>query len=428
MNTLLIKNAIFSDKSKKDIYIENGYIVKISKRINKKANKEINCYGKKAILPGLINGHTHSGMSFLQGYADDLPLKEWLEKKIWPAEQKMDSEDIYWATKLACLKMIKTGTSCLNDMYRMPKVAVKAITEMGLRAVIGLLLIDIEPEGSKRVIEKNWEIFKTHNYKNISFSVTPHAIYTVCKKNLIWAKNFAKENNLLIHIHLSETEKEVNDCIKKHGMRPVEYLDDIGFLGENCLLAHSIWLSTKEINILKKRKCSVIYNPCSNMKLSSGIFPYSELNKAGINICLGTDSSASNNNLDLFEEMKFASLLQKVYNKDSSAMSAKETFKTATQNIAKALKINTGELRVGKLADLMLIDLKGICLTPNYDILSNIVYSCNGDCVSDVICNGEILMRNRQVKDEDKIIKQAQKRIKKIFSKNKGRGKRKTKH
>ena len=419
MNTLLIKNAIFLDKSKKDVYIKNGHIVQIAHRINKKAGKEINCYGEKAILPGLINGHTHSGMSFLQGYADDLPLKEWLEKKIWPIEAKMNSEDMYWAMKLSCLKMIKTGTTCFNDMYWTPEMDIKAITEMGIRAVIGLTLIDIAPEGDKKVIETNWETFKGQGYKNISFSIAPHSVYTVCKKNLIWAKDFAKKNNLLLHIHLSETEKEVNDCVKKYKMRPVEYLDSIGFLNKNCLLAHSIWLSSNEIKILKKRECNVIYNPCSNMKLGSGIFPYFALNKAGVNICLGTDGSASNNNLDLFEEMKFASLLQKVYNKNSAIMSAKKTFEITTQNVAKALRINTGKIMVGKLADLILIDLKNICLKPNHNILSNIVYSCNGNCVSDVICNGKILMRNRKVKDEDKIIEQAQKRIKKLFNKKK---------
>jgi len=426
-NALLIKNVILLDKSKKDIYVENGYIIQIADKINKKVRNKINCYGKKAILPGLINGHAHSGMSFLQGYADDLPLKEWLEKKIWPAEKKMNPEDIYWAIKLACLKMIKTGTTCFNDMYWMPRIAIKAITEMGLRAVIGLPLIDIMPGGDKKVIERNWETFKIYDYKNISFSIAPHAIYTVCKPNLIWARDFAKKNNLLLHIHLSETEKEVNDCVRKYGMRPVEYLDKIGFLSKNCVLAHSIWLSDKEINILKIRKCSVVYNPCSNMKLGSGIFPYSKLSKANVNICIGTDSSASNNNLDLFEEMKFASLLQKAYNKDSAIMSAKKIFDITTQNAAKALRINTGTIKIGKLADLILIDLKNICLTPNHNLLSNVVYSCNGDCVSDVICNGKVLMRNRRIKNENEIIRQAQKRIKKLFNKDKGRSKKKNK-
>jgi len=427
-NTLLVKNAIFLDKSKKDIYVQDGLIIKIANKINKKADKVIDCCGEKAVLPGLINGHTHSGMSFLQGYADDLPLKEWLEKKIWPIEKKMDSEDIYWAMKLSCLKMIKTGITCFNDMYWRPGIDIKAITEMGMRAVVGLTLIDIVPEGDKEVIETNWKIFKGKGHDNISFSIAPHAIYTVNKNNLIWAKNFAQKNNLLIHIHLSETENEVKNCIKKYKLRPVEYLDSIGFLNKNCILAHTIWLSSKEIEILKIRKCTVVYNPCSNMKLGSGIFPYSALNKAGVNICLGTDSSASNNGLNLWEEMKFASLLQKVKERDASLLPIKKVFDMATKNVARALNIKTGEIKEGCLADLILIDLKNINLIPNHNLLSNLVYAGQGNWVSDVICNGKVLMRNYKIKGEDEIIKKAKTRIKKLFNNNKGRIKKKIKY
>jgi len=423
-NTLLIKNAIFLDKSKKDIYIENGCITKIVNKINKKAEKEINCYNKKVILPGLINSHTHSGMSFLQGYADDLPLKTWLEKKIWPIEKKMDSEDIYWAMKLACLKMIKTGTTCFNDMYWSPKINIKAITEMGIRAVVGLTFIDDIIGGDiKRILEKNWEILKKQKHTNVSFTIAPHAIYTVSKKNLIWAKNFAEKNNLLIHIHLSETEIEVKNCIKKHKLRPVEYLDSIGFLSKKCLLAHAVWLSPKEIDILKRRKCNVIYNPCSNMKLGSGIFPYPDLDKAKINICLGTDGSASNNSLNLWEEMKFASLLQKVSKNDACLLPIQKVFSMITKNAAQALNIKAGEIKEGNLADLILIDMDNINLIPNHNLLSNLVYTGQGNWVSDVICNGKILMRNYKIKGENEIIEKSQKRIKKLFSKSKGRNK-----
>ena len=426
MNTLLIKNAIFSDKSKKDVYIEDGHITKIVSRISRKAKNEIDCSGKKAILPGLINCHTHSAMSFLQGYADDLPLKEWLEKKIWPLEAKMTEKDIYWATKLACLKMIKTGTTCFNDMYWFPEMSIKAIREMGLRVVVGFVLMDNKKEeGSVRNIEKNWQLFQKQKFRNITFSIAPHSIYTVSRKNLIWAKDFAQENKLLIHIHLSETEQEVRDCLKKHKLRPVEYLDSIGFLNKNCLLAHTVWLSAQEIKILEKRKCNVIYNPCSNMKLGSGIFPYPALNQAGVNICLGTDGSASNNSLDLWEEMKFASLLQKINQRDSRILPVKKVFELATKNAAKALNIRAGEVKEGKIADFILIDLKNINLIPNHNLLSNLIYAGQGNWVSDVICNGKVLMRNHRIKGENEIIEQTQTRIKKLFNKNKGRNKRK---
>jgi len=259
--------------------------------------------------------------------------------------------------------------------------------------------------GDKENIERYWKIFKKKKLKTVNFSVAPHSIYTVSPENLIWAKNFAKRNKLPLHIHISETKEEVRDCLKKYGVRPVEYLDKIGFLGDRCVLAHSIWLSDKEIKILAKKNCSVVYCPCSNMKLASGIFPYSKLKKAGANICLGTDGAASNNNLDLFEEMKFGSLLQKSQERNPTVAPAGEILDCATVNGAKALGIDHGRIQEGKLADLILVDLNQTCLTPGYNLISDLVFSCNGGCVSDVICNGKILMREQKIKGESEILK-----------------------
>ena len=400
--SILIKNVILNGE-RRDILIEGNKIEKIGKNLNLRADEKIDGKEQKAVLPGLINCHCHSAMTLFRGYADDLPLKEWLEKKIWPLEAKLTKEDVYWGTKLACLEMIKTGTTCFNDMYWSEEASVEAAEEMGIRAKIGLVVLDFLPMGKRENIEKYWKAFKKRKFKTVTFSIAPHSIYTVSKESLIWAKNFAKKNNLLLHIHLSETEKEVKDCQKKYKLRPVEYLNKIGFLNQDCILAHSIWLSEKEIKILTQRRCNVVYNPCSNMKLASGIFPYRKIRKAGINICLGTDGPASNNNLDLFEEMKFGTLLQKVKEKDPTVASASEIFEIATKNGAKALKINAGEIRVGKLADLILIDLNQVCLIPGHNLISDIVYSCSGGCVSDVIVNGKILMRDRKVKGEEKI-------------------------
>jgi len=400
--SILIKNVILNGK-RRDILIEGNKIEKIGKNLNLRADEKIDGKEQKAVLPGLINCHGHSAMTLFRGYADDLPLKEWLEKKIWPLEAKLNREDVYWGTKLACLEMIKTGTTCFNDMYWSEEASVEAAEEMGIRAKIGLVVLDFLPMGKRENIEKYWNIFKRRKFKTVTFSIAPHSIYTVSKESLVWAKNFAKKNNLLLHIHLSETEKEVKDCQKKYRLRPVEYLNKIGFLNQDCILAHSIWLSEKEIKILTQRRCNVVYNPCSNMKLASGIFPYKKIRKAGINICLGTDGPASNNNLDLFEEMKFGALLQKVKEKDPTVASASEIFEIATKNGAKALRINAGEIRVGKLADLILIDLNQVCLIPGHNLISDIVYSCSGTCVSDVIVNGKVLMRDRKVKGEGKI-------------------------
>ena len=391
--TLLLKNIILNNK-KQDIFIKENKIEKIGKNLNLRADEKIDGKGEKAVLPGLINCHTHAAMSLFRGQADDLPLEKWLEK-IWALEKKLTEKDIYQGTKLACLEMIKTGTTCFNDMYWHPEAAVQAIEETGIRAVVGLTLLDSLPMGKKENAEKYWRKFKKRKFETITFSIAPHSIYTVSKENLIWAKNFAKRNNLILHIHLSETEKEVQDCLKKHKMRPVEFLDKIGFLSKNCVLAHSIWLSDKEIKILKKRNCSVVYNPCSNMKLASGIFPYQKFQNNEVNITLGTDGSASNNNLDLFEEMKFGALLQKISEMNPLVAPALEIFNTATKNGAKALKINSGAIKKGKLADLILIDLNNICLSPKNKLIPNLIYSCLGNCVSDVICDGKILMRNK---------------------------------
>jgi 5-methylthioadenosine/S-adenosylhomocysteine deaminase len=312
--------------------------------------------------------------------------------------------------------MIKTGTTCFNDMYWYPEAAIEATKEMGLRAMIGLVMTDFLPIGSKENVKKLYQKLTEARPLSdfIRLAIAPHSIYTVSKENLVWAKNYAKKENLILHIHLSETEEEVKNCFKKYKMRPVEYLDKINFLGKNCILAHSTWLNNKEIEILARRKCSVVYNPCSNMKLASGIFSYKKLKDAGVNIILGTDGAASNNSLDMFLEMKFASLLQKVKELDPTAAPAKEIFKIATKNGAKALKIDAGEIKEGKLADLILVDLNQISLQPGHNLSSDIVYSATGNCVSDLICNGKILMRDRKIEEEEKIKKEATKRAKNL--------------
>ena len=312
--------------------------------------------------------------------------------------------------------MIKTGTTCFNDMYWYGEPIIEAVKEMGIRAMIGPLIIDFDKErGGLESFKKLYNNFKSKKFDTIQLAVAPHSVYGVSKENLIWAKNFAKKNSLILHIHLSETEEEVDECVKKYKVRPVEFLDKIGFLGRNCLLAHSIWLDDTEIKTLKRKECSVVYCPCSNMKLSSGFFPYKKLKKSEVNICLGTDGAASNNNLDLFEEMKFGTLLQKINERKPTIAPASEIFKIVTKNGAKSLKINAGEIKEEKLADLILVDLSQIQLKPGYNLISDITYSANGNCISDVICNGRILMRDRKIEEEEKIVKKTSALIKKLI-------------
>ena len=417
--SLILKNVVLDGK-KKDIYIEGNEIKKIGNNLNLKAEAKIDGKGEKAVLPGLINCHTHAAMTLFRGYGEDMTLNDWLKKKIWPLEAKLTEEDVYWGTKLACLEMIKTGTTCFNDMYWLEEASAIASEEMGVRAVIGLTVLDFLKTGTKDKSDKQRDILKKGKFNIIKFSIGPHAIYKVSKENLIWAKNFAKKNNLLFHMHVSETEKEVRSCQKKYKLRPVEFLEKIGVLDENTILAHAVWLSDKEIKILAKRKCSVVYNPCSNLKLAvGGIFPYKKIKENNVNVCLGTDGAASNNNLDLFEEMKIGALLQKHREKNPLIANVKEVFNWVTINGARALKINAGKIKEGKLADLILIDLKKTFFSPGHNFLSDIIYSAPGTSVSDSICNGRILMRNGEIEGERGIIKRATKIAENLVKKTK---------
>ena len=382
------------------------------------ATEIINAKGA-VIMPGLINAHTHAAMSLFRGYADDLPLRDWLEKKIWPLETKLTKKDVYWGTKLAILEMIKSGTTCFNDMYWSEEASVDSAGETGIRAMIGLVLMDFLPMGGKENIEKYWNIFKDKKFKTISFSIAPHSIYTVSSENLIWAKDFAKKNNLIFHIHLSETEKEVEDCIKKYRKRPVEYLDGLEILDEKFVGAHGIWLNPNEIEILKKRKAKIVHCPKSNMKLASGVARVAKMLGENITVGLGTDSAASNNNLDMFSEMDFSAKLAKVYEKNPEVLKAEEVIKMATINGARALSLGKliGSLEAGKKADIIIIDFQKPHLIPIYNnIYSHLVHSACGADVKDVIIDGRVVMRDRKVLsvDEEEVFQRVKEIVNKI--------------
>ncbi len=408
--SILIKNVLLNNKEQ-DIFIEDNKIVKIGK-LNEKAEFKISGKGKAAI-PSFINSHTHAAMTLMRGYADDMVVLDWLKNKIWPLEGKLTNKDLYWGTKLACLEMIKSGTTFFNDMYFFKggkDDAIQAAVESGVRMMAGHVLLDFDP--AKR--EKEWRIQKDiTNYVNklnnprITVAINPHSIYAVSKESLLWCKEFADKNKLLLHIHLSESKQEVEDCKKKHNKTPVEYLNELKFLGPNVIACHSVWINEKEIQILKKNDVKIAHNPVSNMKLSSGVFPYALMKKTGLNISLGTDGCASNNNLDMIEEMKVASVLQKLNSNDPTLLSAKEVFDMATINGAKAFNLNCGKIEEGKLADLLLVDLKKPFMTPLHNLISNVVYSANGSCVDTTICDGKILMQNGKVEGEEEIIEKA---------------------
>ena len=404
MNTL-IRNVLIKNK-RTDILIKGNRIAKIASNINEPADNIINGTGKLA-MPGLMNAHTHAAMTLLRGYSDDLPVKEWLETKIWPLEATLTEEDVYWGAKLACLEMIRTGTTFFNDMYWHYHGTARAVDEMGLRATISPVFLDFfNPEQARQHRRNNEQWFTEIDQfsDRVQFIFGPHAVYSVSPESLRWIREFANEKKVKIHIHLSETEQEVRDCIKMSGKRPVEYLDELGFLGSDVLAAHAIWLSEHEMNILKDQQVSVIHNPISNMKLSSGIFKYSKIRDKGIRVLLGTDGCASNNNLDMFEEMKIASILDKLISGDPTSMPPSEVLDMATINAAQAFDLNCGEIKEGKLADLILINLKSASMTPLYHAESNLVYSMNGYNVDTTICDGKILMQNGVIPGEPEIL------------------------
>jgi len=416
--SILIKKALLNNK-KKDIYIEENRIREISDNITAKAEFNINAE-EMAVIPGLVNAHTHAAMTNFRGYADDLKLDKWLNEKIWPLESKLTEKDVYWGSKLACLEMIKSGTTFFNDMYWHFHGTAKAVDESGIRSAVSAVMIDLfDQEKADEQIKLNKRLLQeTKKYSGrVQFALGPHAIYTVSGESLQWFKDFSDKHDLTIHLHLSETKEEVDDCIKKNKLRPVEYLDKIGFLGKRLVACHSVWLNNKEIQLLKKNNVKAVHNPVSNMKLCSGeVFQYRKFQNAGITMALGTDGAASNNNLDMFEEMKVAALLQKHRTKDPTTMKAQNIFNMATIDGAKTFGLDAGQIKEGKLADLLLINLKDPSMVPNHNLISNIVYSGNGNTVDTTICDGKILMQNRSVDHEKEILENAEKTAKEIVS------------
>jgi len=366
-----------------------------------------------AALPGLVNTHTHAAMILFRSYADDMPLFDWLQNNIWPLEALLTPDDIYRSVKMACLEMIKTGTTCFNDMYIHVNRTAKAVAEMGIRAVLAYGFVDLftgeKAEDEKRGTEKTVTELRAMKNDLITPAVGPHAIYTVSGESLEWIADYARDEDILIHFHLAETRQENRDFIEKTGKRPVPFLEDIGFLGRNLVAAHGVHFDGKDIKLLAKHGVKISHNPVSNMKLAvGGMLDYEALTGAaggGINVSLGTDGCASNNNLDMFETMKFAALGQKAWYGRQTLLTARETFEMATLKGARALRIDAGVVKEGKLADIVLVDLEHHAFVPYHNLIADAVYSTSGACVHTTICNGKILMENRAVPGEEEIVR-----------------------
>lgn len=407
--SILIKEVELNGAST-DIYIENKYIKQIGVGLPVTAKTVIDGR-RKAVIPGFVNTHTHAAMTLFRGFGDDMPLMPWLEKKIWPNEAKLTKEDVYWGAKLACLEMIKSGTTTFFDMYHKFHATAEAVKEMGVRAVISSACFDrFQPELreiSKQTIEKLYKEMDRYDSR-IHFSVGPHAIYTVSGELLQWADAFSQEHRVSVQLHLAETEGEVENSIKQFGMTPVRYLYKLGVLSPRLLISHGIYVDADEIRMLADHEVKVAHNPASNMKLASGMnFKYKEMRQAGITIGLGTDGCSSSNNLDMIEAMKLASLLGKVWRKDPEAVTAEEIFHSATAAGASVIGLKAGCIAEGYLADLSLVDLNMPAFTPNFNFISNLVYAANGNCIDTMICDGKLLMQNKKVPGEDEIMERA---------------------
>lgn len=437
---ILIENGLvidFEDNSEipepKSIAIQNGKILEIGfpNELKKKydAIQTLNA-SSKIVMSGFINAHTHVAMSYFKGLADDLPLMDWLTKHIWPAENKFLSEDfVRDATLHGCAEMIKNGITIFNDMYFFGDQAAQSAQKAGIRAVLGEGVLDA-PVANYQNADEIFSYIEKMNakYKDnelIDFAVAPHAIYTCGKENLIKAKELAQKLGILLHIHLSETRQEVEDCIKKNGMRPVEYLDSIGFFESPVVIAHGIWLNENEQKILADKKASIAINTSSNLKLASGFDSFKNYLDLGINLSIGTDGVASNNNLSIIEEMSLTSKLQKALNNDPTILPAKKMVEIATLGGAITLNKDNeiGSLEVGKKADIILIEIDSIEAQPIYNVYSQLVYSLSSEHIKDVIVAGKVVMKDRKLTniDEEELIDKAKYYQKKIMEFNSNR-------
>ncbi|MDD2554238.1 MAG: amidohydrolase [Desulfotomaculaceae bacterium] len=432
MSSILIQGATVLTMEGHDSIINDGEIAIAGDRIisvgqrgsapaNFKADKTIDASGMAA-MPGFINAHTHASMTLLRGCADDLPLMKWLNEKIWPLEKKLQKEDFYWGAKLCCLEMIKSGTTTFADMYFQMDQVARAAADSGMRACLSRGMIGNGPDADLAIEESTEFADKWHGAADgrITTMFGPHAAYTCPPEYLTLVAEMSAGYGVGLHIHVAETADEVEKIKAEYGTTPVRHLDSLGLFNVPVMAAHCVHLDQEEIEILASKMVSVVHCPQSNMKLASGIAPVAGLIKAGVDVALGTDGAASNNNLDMIEEMRTAALLQKVATGDATVLPAYETLKMATYNGATALGLgDLGQLQPGRLADLILVDLRRPHLYPMHDLVAHLVYAAHSADVDTVIVNGEIVMEGRKVltMDEEEVMAQAQNRAERLVGK-----------
>ncbi len=403
---MLLKN-IFHNGKELDILIDDGKIAKIGFDGTGETDvgEVIDCRGK-AILPSFANTHTHASMMFLRGIGEDKELFAWLNQDIWPREKKLNPELVYALSRFAILEMIKTGTTFFSDMYFYVDETVRAVQEMGVRAAISYVGMDFS--------DKNKTISETETMERFLSAKPPserivkaggcHSVYTASEAMFAAAKDLCDKYGAYVHIHASETEKEVADCLNEFGCRPVELLYKRGMLGKKTVLAHCVHLSDAEIKIMADTGTVVAHCPASNMKLNSGRMPWQKYADAGLRLTIGTDGVSSNNSLSMITEMKIAALSAKSISNDFAAGRTVDVFKAATVNGFETFGFNAGKIEEGADADFILVDTRNPLLMPSYNMVSNMIYSADSSCITDVFCAGRRLMADGHVKDEDEII------------------------
>jgi 5-methylthioadenosine/S-adenosylhomocysteine deaminase len=385
---------------------EEGLIVELGPDVqSRREDVKLDAAGG-ILVPPLVNGHTHAAMTLFRGYGDDLPLMRWLQEKIWPIERKLEADDVYWGTRLACLEMVRSGTVRFWDMYWHPEAAARAVHDAGLRATVAAPLIDSDGRtGAMREAALRGLDALTGAGDRIDAGLAPHAIYTVTEDSLRWIAELASERGVPVQIHLSETEQEVADCVASHGERPAHYLDRVGLLTPRTVLSHGVWLDEAELELIAARGAVIVTNPVANLKLAVGrVFPYVRARAAGIQVGLGTDGPGSNNSLDVFAEMKVFALLQKHEARDSAAVTAEESWEIATGRRAPLLGAH--RLEVGQPADFLLLRA-GVPELSFGELPAALVYAASGAVVRDTVVAGRVLMRDGEIEGAEEVLARA---------------------
>ncbi len=413
MKPILIKDTIVGN-TPKDILIEGSRIKCIADSIPATDEYELIDGTNTFAVPGMANLHTHAAMTLFRGYGDDLPLQTWLNDYIWPVEAHMTEEDVYWGAKLACLEMIRTGTTCFLDMYSFPLATAQAVEDTGMRAVVSYTLFDRgDEQRAKEDRENCYRYLKEFEQfsDRVTYSIGPHAIYTVSGKQLRFCRDFADETGVIVHLHLSETQIEIDDAIKLYGDRPTVYLQKIGAISDRFVLAHALHLNDEELDIIANSGAACVHNPASNMKLASGIgFRFDDMLQRNIPVGIGTDGCSSSNNLDMFIAMRLAALLGKASFLLPTANKATDIYNAATCNGYKILGIDGGALGEGALADLCLLKSNTPIMVPCHNLTSNLVYSADGSTVDTTIVNGKVLMLHGKIEGEEEVISKSAER------------------